>query len=138
MKARCKNEKNPEYFNYGGRGIRVCDRWTQVGGFQNFIQDMNMRPSPKHSIDRINVDGNYEPSNCRWTTADVQAYNKRLLKQNKSGYTGVFWLKNNKKWLAYFTHNHKRVNIGCFTDKLMAVKARSDYIMSKTNMEIRT
>jgi len=72
MRQRCLNPNNKNYDRYGGRGITICDRW-QI--FENFLKDMG-NPLPKHSLDRIDNNGNYEPSNCRWTTADVQSYNK--------------------------------------------------------------
>lgn len=89
--GRCSNEKDSAYLLYGGRGIKVCDRWTedQPKGFLNFYQDMGDRPSKYHSIDRINVDGDYEPSNCRWATESVQATNRRQKHNNLVGYTGV-------------------------------------------------
>lgn len=74
MKQRCFNPKAPSYRYYGGRGITVCQRWRE--SFAAFVADMGPRPSPEHSIDRINNDGNYEPGNCRWTTWDVQANNR--------------------------------------------------------------
>lgn len=69
MHARCRNPKHESFPRYGGRGIRVCKRWAK---FENFLSDMGERPSHKHSIDRINGDGNYEPSNCRWATRSEQ------------------------------------------------------------------
>jgi len=76
IKARCYNEKIPCYHRYGGRGIRVCDRWLE--SFENFFQDMGVKPTPEHSIDRYpNVNGNYEPSNCRWGTKGEQAIGRR-------------------------------------------------------------
>lgn len=74
MLQRCNNPKSSFYKDYGGRGVSVCERWHT---FEIFFSDMGSRPSSKHSIDRIDVNGNYEPANCRWTTADVQASNKR-------------------------------------------------------------
>lgn len=74
---RCEYTRDRNYPYYGGRGIKVCDRWRVPGGFANFLADMGPRPSPRHSLDRIDYNGNYEPSNCRWTTARGQARNRR-------------------------------------------------------------
>jgi hypothetical protein len=73
MRARCNDSNKQAYKWYGARGIRVCDRWNS---FENFLADMGPKP-PGHSLDRIDVNGNYEPSNCRWATKSEQISNRR-------------------------------------------------------------
>jgi hypothetical protein len=74
MLKRCNNPKTRGYEYYGGRGITVCKRWLR---FENFIADMGNRPGKGMSLDRINPDGHYKPSNCRWATATEQSRNRR-------------------------------------------------------------
>lgn len=74
-KARCYNRNDAKYPLYGGRGIQMCDRW--LSDFAAFRDDMGLRPSSLHSLDRINVDGHYEPGNCRWATPREQGNNRR-------------------------------------------------------------
>lgn len=81
MKQRCLNPKATAYRHYGARGIGVCDRWR---AFAAFIADVGSAPSPRHSLDRINNDGDYEPGNVRWATKSEQAKNQRPgLRPNK-------------------------------------------------------
>jgi hypothetical protein len=74
MLRRCEDHADRRYASYGGRGIRVCERWHD---FKSFLADIGRRPSPDYSLDRIDNDGNYEPSNCRWATRDQQIRNTR-------------------------------------------------------------
>jgi hypothetical protein len=74
MKDRCNNPRNNRFYAYGARGIKFCKRWES---FSNFIADMGLKPTPKHSLDRINTDGDYAPTNCRWADGITQANNCR-------------------------------------------------------------
>ena len=77
-RSRCNNSNRKDYIDYGGRGITVCERWND---FEKFLEDMGKRPSSQHSLDRREVNGNYEPDNCRWATKQEQVLNRR--KQRK-------------------------------------------------------
>lgn len=79
MKQRCANPKDKKYYRYGARGINVCARW--LSSFENFLFDMGKRPSPRHSINRIDNDGNYTPKNCNWATPVEQIRNRSITTQ---------------------------------------------------------
>lgn len=74
MRRRCNEPSNNRYKDYGARGIKVCERWSS---FEVFLSDMGPKPSPLHSLDRIDTNGNYDPSNCRWATSKQQNNNRR-------------------------------------------------------------
>lgn len=120
MKARCIDPSTTGYENYGARGIRVCDRWMD---FVNFLSDMGECPVGL-SIDRIDVNGNYEPSNCRWATIDEQANNKRT----------TVWLevdgqrKTAAQWNAFMGFKratvHNRLSLGWSPEKAVTTPVR--------------
>jgi hypothetical protein len=94
MLARCYNRNKKIYRRYGGRGISVCKRWRH--SFNNFLADMGNLPTPNHTLDRINNDGNYKPSNCRWATMAEQCKNRRTsIKITYNGETKILsdWAK---------------------------------------------
>lgn len=92
MIERCTDNNDISYHNYGGRGINVCDRW--LNGFEYFLEDMGLKPTSKHSLERSNTNGHYEPDNCCWATKKTQCNNTRVNKVLE--YRGV--KKNQGQW----------------------------------------
>lgn len=125
MLRRCNCPQQLGYENYGGRGIKVCERWNPLlgGSFENFFEDMGEAPDGM-SLDRIDYNGDYCKENCRWATNSVQGYNKRLDPNNTSGKSGVSWYNQNQKWSAEIHVNNKHIRLGMFTNFEDAVKAR--------------
>lgn len=89
IRKRCTNQQGKDWSNYGGRGISICDRWSL---FENFLADMGPRPSPSHSIDRVDNDGDYEPGNCRWATKTEQNRNSRWTRLEPHEPEQIRWL----------------------------------------------
>ena len=118
MRQRVMNSNRPDYHHYGGRGISICDEWEV---FSAFLADMGEKPDGT-SLDRIDNEGNYNPGNCHWATWEEQANNQRIRKDNKSGFKGVFWNDQRKKWEVYV----KGKRIGAYESKDEAIKVRSD------------
>lgn len=87
MNNRCTSSSNADYGDYGGRGIKVCDRWRN--SYNDFLADMGRKASASLSLDRIDNDGDYTPENCRWATKSEQSLNQRLSTRNTSGVRGV-------------------------------------------------
>ena len=103
MRQRCNGIFCAEYARYGGRGIKVCARWNN---FQNFLTDMGPRPSKRHSIEREDNDGDYEPTNCRWSTETEQNNNRRnnrVLEYDDKSMTVA-------QWARYLDINYKVLN----------------------------
>lgn len=124
MRQRCNNKKTNNYQHYGGRGIKVCERWDS---FANFLADMGERPSPRHTLDRIDNDGDYEPDNCKWSTRVEQISNRRMGRNNKSGVTGVSWHRVTNKWTAQACLNYEKIYLGVFATKQEAIAARKQW-----------
>lgn len=131
MNARCNNPKSKSYNDYGARGVKVCDEWHNM---ENFIKDMFSSYAEGLTIDRIDVDGDYEPNNCRWTSREIQQRNKRIYKNNKSGHNGVCWHKIANKWMVGIKVNNKKIHLGYFDNVQDGALAYDKYIIDN-NLE---
>lgn len=121
MRKRCTNPNEANFKHYGGRGISVDPAWDS---FEQFLSDMGPRPTPKHSIERVDVNGDYTSSNCVWATQTTQTRNSRRQRNNTSGVRGVGFNKKLSKWTAQISLNKQPMHLGVFTTKEEAVKAR--------------
>jgi hypothetical protein len=123
MKSRCFDENSTTFHHYGGRGITVCREWAS--SFLSFREWATANGySDELSIDRINVDGNYCPENCRWVSGSIQQFNKRKPRRNTSGHVGVSWNKKSGKWYSYITKDYVMHFLGSFDSLDDAIAAR--------------
>ena len=129
MKQRCENPNHTAYSYYGELGVTVCPEWNAFEPFKEWAELNGY--SDSLSLDREDGSKGYGPSNCRWTTATIQARNQKRRNTNTSGHVGVSYLPRLKKYQAYITIAYKKVNLGYHTTVQEAVDARSAYI--KTN-----
>lgn len=124
MKARCLNPKHKHYNNYGERGITICDEWLGEDGFLNFYEWAIANGYEDNlTIDRIDNDGNYEPSNCRWADHSIQGFNRRIQANNKTGHKGVC-MSPNGRYRAYIKKNNKQIALGVYDRLEDAIIAR--------------
>ena len=128
MVHRCVSPKNKDYKDYGGRGITVCKEWLDIKNFVAWC-DLTHPNIEGVSLDRIDVNGNYGPINCRWADKTTQVINQRMKKNNTSGYVGVIWHIRDKRWVVNIRISKKLINLGSFKDKIEAVQARDNYII---------
>jgi hypothetical protein len=121
IKSRCHNPNNPAYKNYGGRGIKMCSKW--VHDYDYFLFCVGNRPSTRHSLDRIDNKGDYEPGNVKWSTWNEQQSNKR----SNNSTCGVCFAKSYSKkgtWISTLMVNGKYLLREYFDNELDAIEAR--------------
>lgn len=120
---RCTKTSNKKYKDYGGRGIKMCERWAEPlpNGFLNFYQDMGN--SNGLTLERVDVNGDYSPENCIWADVYVQGFNTRMSPLNTSGVTGVC-ASNNGMWQAYIGYQGRKLHLGHFASFEDAVSTR--------------
>lgn len=128
MRQRCYNENNEDYKHYGARGIKICREWkNHPKTFINWCVENGWKKGL--SIDRIDINGDYSPKNCRFVNQHIQCVNQRLSTRNKSGYKGVSWYKSTKRWISYIRVNGKFYKFGYFKSKKEALEARNKFII---------
>ena len=127
MVQRCTNPKHKNYGDYAERGITVCEEWLDIKNFIAWAESTHPNEGG-YTLDRIDNDKGYSPENCRWADKTAQVLNRRIMKNNKSGYVGIYYYKSNKKWGANIRINKILKQIGPFKTLEEAVQARDNYI----------
>ena len=131
MKDRCYNPNSPKYCHYGGRGIRVCDEWEKNPVAFIIWAEKNGWEKGLY-FDRINVNGHYSPTNCRFVNSQINVLNTQLLRtDNTSGYRGVSWHKRRNSWFSQININKKHKHLGYFNSpKLAAIRYDVEVFLS--------
>ena len=128
MLQRCTNLEHRSYNDYGARGITVCEEWQDVRNFVDWAE--KTYPNIEgYTLDRIDNDKGYSPENCTWSDRTTQAINQRIMKNNKSGYVGIYYYKKYNTWGANIRINKILKQIGTFKTIEEAVQARDNYII---------
>lgn len=127
MLSRCANPNNKSYKHYGGRGIKVCERWKDFSKFKedlydSYIEHVKIYGEKNTTLDRIDVNGDYTMDNVRWATLSEQGRNRRNLRPDK--YPGVYYRKKTGVWEAYITIDKKVNYLGSFKRQDDAIQAR--------------
>lgn len=129
IKKRCFDASDHNYKKYGARGISLYGEWVDTyKGFTKFAeyieQELGPKPTPRHSLDRIDNDKDYEPGNLRWATSNVQCINRRVPINNTSGHKGVYFSSVEQRWCAVISIEGRKTKLGRFKSKQDAVDAR--------------
>ena len=124
LKDRCYNKSAKYYKNYGGRGIKVCNKWRE--SFENFYEDMIGGYKKGLQLDRVNNDKGYSKDNCRWTTCQQNLQNRGSNLKSKNKYKGVRWSSISNKWLARIQKEGKSYHLGLFTCEKEAALAYNE------------
>jgi len=120
MQRRCSEPRYAKWY----ADISVCDRWLQ--SYDNFLGDVGRKPSIKHTVDRIDSKGNYEPANVRWATRTTQSRNTKIHETSETKIKGVSWSKAKQKWRASVYVNNVQKHLGYFDDIESAATARKN------------
>lgn len=134
MVARCERPSHPFYRWYGARGIKVCDEWHDVSLYINYIEKvLGPKPTPKHSIDRIDNSKGYEPGNIRWASKKEQADNRTYSRNTVTGVGNVYKLKGSPNYYVRMFDRGVCTNLGTYKSIDEAIIARDTFLESRTN-----